>query len=39
MKRSALALLLVVLCAAAVRAHHSFAAEYDVEAIDASHGD
>jgi len=27
-----------VLCAAAVRAHHSFAAEYDVEAIGASHG-
>jgi len=36
---AALALLLVVLCAAAVRAHHSFAAEYDVEAIGASHGD
>jgi hypothetical protein len=32
------ALLLVVLCAAAVRAQHSFAAEYDVEAIGASHG-
>jgi len=31
------ALLLVVLCAAAVRAHHSFAAEYD-EAVGASHG-
>jgi hypothetical protein len=31
-------LLRVVLCAAAVRAHYSFAAEYDVEAIGASHG-
>jgi hypothetical protein len=32
------AVLLVVLQAAAVWAHHSFAAEYDVEAIGASHG-
>jgi len=38
MKRGLAALRLVVLCAAAVRAHHSFAAEYDVEAIGASHG-
>jgi hypothetical protein len=38
MKRGLTALLFVVLCAAAVRAHHSLAAEYDVEAIGASHG-
>jgi hypothetical protein len=29
---------LVLLQAASVSAHHSFAAEYDVEAIGASHG-
>jgi hypothetical protein len=38
MKRGLAAHLFVVLCPAAVRAHHSFAAEYDVEAIGASHG-
>jgi hypothetical protein len=38
MKTRVATLLLVVLCVAAVRTHHSFAAEYDVEAIGASHG-
>jgi hypothetical protein len=33
-----LALLLALLPAVSARAHHWFAAEYDVEAIGASHG-
>jgi hypothetical protein len=42
MKRSYVTVALVVAVwlawAGVVRAHHSFAAEYDVEAIGASHG-
>ena len=38
MHRSAAVVLLVMLQAAAAFAHHSFAAEYNVEAIGNSHG-
>jgi hypothetical protein len=38
MKRSLAAVCVALLQAASADAHHSFAAEYEVEAIGASHG-